>query len=286
MAELTTFKVGGCADILAWPENGDDIELLIKWAMERQTPWMVLGGGANILVSDRGVRGLVIATAAIDSIRKDGTSICAGSGSLISDVSAFAADEGMAGLDFIYSMPGSTGGAVWMNARCYGGEIGEVLEEVEYIDVEDPLPLRRKVLHPRRGDFSYKSSPFQKRKTIILESRYALGVAAPTRLWEKMKEHEEDRRSKGHFSGPCAGSVFKNDRKFGAPSGALLDSIGMKGIRMGGAQVSDQHANIIINNNGAAASDIAGLMDMMQGRAYAKLGCMLEPEIIKVGEWT
>lgn len=288
LKDFTTFQVGGPADILAFPKQRDDIITLIRWAQQSSVPWMILGGGANILVSDKGVRGLVIATSSMDGIRVEEELLIAGPGSQISDAAAFAADHNLEGLDFIYAMPGSTGGAVWMNARCYGGEISEILEWVDYIDGDHPeRGVQRLIpgMNTREGDFAYKKTPFQTKPWIILESAYRLRPAAGTPLWTRMKELENDRRSKGHFAAPCAGSVFKNNRDFGAPSGKLIDSLNMRGLQVGGAKISDQHANIIINTGTARASDIAQIIDRVQSRVHRELGFLLEPEVLKVGEW-
>lgn len=288
LKDFTTFQVGGPADILAFPGNQQDLLLLIRWARQNRIPWMILGGGANILVSDKGVRGLVIATSAMNDIRLDGELLIAGPGSRISDAAAFAADHNLEGLDFIYAMPGSTGGAVWMNARCYGGEISEILEWVDYIDGDRPDQGVQRLIPgvtTSYGDFAYKKTPFQVRPWIILESAYRLTPGSGNGLWKRMKELEDDRRNKGHFAAPCAGSVFKNNRSFGAPSGKLIDSLNMRGLQVGGAKISDQHANIIINTGNARASDIAEIIDRVQSRVEQELGFLLEPEVLKVGEW-
>ncbi len=285
LAELTTFKVGGPADILAVPASEADTLSLISWAEESRTPWMILGGGANVLVSDQGIRGLVILSSGLNGIRLEKNLLVAGPGSAISDVSAFAADHNLAGLEFIYSMPGSTGGAVWMNARCYGGEISEILAWVDYIEVDGAGGALRQRLVPGDGDFAYKISPFQARRRIILDSAYNLQDGNSRQLWKTMKEFQADRQSKGHFAAPCAGSVFKNNRAFGAPSGQIIDSLGMRGTVIGGAKISDQHANIIINRGNASARDISDLMDLMQQRVIDELGFDLEPEVLRIGQW-
>lgn len=169
-----------------------------------------------------------------------------------------------------------------MNARCYGSEIVDVLEWVEYIDV-DAGGIKR--LKARRQDFSYKRSPFQQTKNIILNSTYTLKPSRPAELWEQMRAHKRDRESKGHFYAPCAGSIFKNNRAFAAPSGKIIDSLNMRGTRVGGARISDLHANIIINENNATAADIAELIDLIHDRVLQERGFDLEPEVIKIGEW-
>ena len=284
MAELSSFRVGGRADIIVWPRSTQDIIAVIEWAEEHKIPWTSIGGGSNILIADRGIRGLVIVTTAMAGICREGNHLIAGPGVAISDLSAYAADRALAGLDFIYSMPGSTGGAVWMNARCYGAETADVLEWVEYIDVDGTAPQLKR-LTPDREDFSYKRSPFQQKKNIILNSAYALRPGNKAELWQQMRQHEADRRSKGHFSAACAGSIFKNNRNFGSPSGQIIDSLNMRGLRVGGARISELHANIIVNDKDATATDISQLIDMIHQRVLAERGFDLEPEVIKMGEW-
>ncbi len=285
MAELSSFKTGGSADIATWPESTEELLALVHAARAQNLPWIVLGGGSNILISDRGIRGMVILTTEMNDIRREGQRVIAAPGAPMSEVSARAANWGLAGLDFIYAMPGSSGGAVWMNARCYGSEIADVLEWTEYIDIDaDPLEVKRLAIHA--DDFSYKRSPFQRNRNIILESSYLLTLGKREELWKKMREHEDDRTRKGHFLAPCAGSIFKNNRSFGAPSGKIIDSLKMRGTRIGGAKVSDLHANIIINENTASAAEIARLIHLIHERVLEELGFDLEPEVIKIGQWS
>lgn len=281
LASHTTFRVGGPADLFARPANAADVAALLEMARAERIPWFVLGGGSNILVADRGVRGLVIDATSLGGIERDGPSIVCGSGAAMSDVSAAAADAGLGGLDFIYSMPGSVGGAVWMNARCYDGEIFDVLESVELVTPDGRIDTYL----PDPAHFGYKRSPFMEWASIMTRVRFRLEPAERSELWRRMRDHEADRRSKGHFAAPCAGSVFKNNRVFGAPSGRIIDSIGMRGTQIGGARISDLHANIIINTGDATAADIRALIELVHERVLAELGFNLEREVLYVGDW-
>lgn len=286
LAPYTTFAVGGPADLFAQPRSAEDAAALIRWARGQQLPLFILGGVANIVVSDRGIRGLVLHTGGMDCVERSGALLRAGAGSAISTVSARAADWELEGLDFIYAMPGTTGGAVWMNARCYDGEIAPILESVEYIQLADPAagPLH---YQPRAEDFAYKVSPFQDGTRLITAATFRLDAApgARDRLWRRMRELEADRRSKGHFAAPCAGSIFKNNRAFGAPSGRIIDQVGLRGFRIGNAKVSDGHANIVINAGGATAADIRAVVTEVVERVYRETGFRLEPEVLFVGDW-
>jgi len=282
LAEHTTFRVGGPADILARPRSASDLVRLLRFAEQETIPWFVLGGGSNVLVSDRGIRGLVIDTGALLGESLEGRHLTVGVGLPVSTASAYAADHGLAGLDFIYAMPGSVGGAVWMNARCYDGEISEVLAAVDFVEPDGSLAT----YVPRAEDFGYKRSPFMDRASIMTAVTFRLDPGDRESLWVKMREHEADRTAKGHFAAPCAGSVFKNNRAFGAPSGVLIDRLGLRGFQIGGARVSDRHANIIVNTGDATASDIRAVIEHVQRRVEAELGLTLEREVLYVGDWT
>lgn len=287
MAPHTSFRIGGPADVFAVPLIPHDVHELLRYANEARLPVFVLGGGANILVSDRGIRGLVIDMTKLTGVRSRGTVgdqfiVEAGAGLPISDASSWAARNGLEGLEFIYSMPGTVAGAVWMNARCYSAEIFDVLA---YVDVMTANGRERRY-QPAAEDFGYKVSPFQKSDSIMVNVGFRLKLGDRERLWEQMRSHESDRRRKGHFDLPCAGSFFKNNRSFGRPTGALLDEIGMKGVSRGGARVSDKHANIVVNTGSATASDVRALADHMASEARRLLGVELEREVLLVGDWS
>ena len=281
MSVHTTFKVGGPADVFASPANAADIVTLLKFAEEAGLQWFVLGGGANLLVADRGIRGLVIDMRAFDELRREGNELVLGAGLPVSDAAVAAAELGLGGLDFLYSMPGSVGGAVWMNARCYGRSVDEILSGVAYIDERHRLQY----YVPRRQDFAYKRSPFQTRRTVMYETRFRLHPEDPAELRRRMQTYYDDRAAKGHFSSPSAGSVFKNNHAFGAPTGKLLDQLGLRGYRVGGAKVSDLHANIVINTGNASAAEIRAVIEHMQAEAETRLGFELEREVLFAGEW-
>jgi UDP-N-acetylmuramate dehydrogenase len=281
LATHTTFQVGGPADLYAVPETTADLTTLLQFADREHLPRFILGGGANVLVSDRGVRGLVIDMVRFSGVEHSGTRIIAGAGAAISEVSAYAADHALAGLDFIYAMPGSVGGAVWMNARCYDGEIFPILGTV------NALSATGEQFHytPQAEEFGYKRSPFMTNDWVMTRVEFALSHGEPGLLWEKMRDHEADRRAKGHFAAPCAGSVFKNNRAYGRPSGAIIDSIGLRGYSVGGAKVSDEHANIVVNTGTATATEIRTVIEHVHDRVLEELGFDLEPEVLFVGDW-
>jgi UDP-N-acetylmuramate dehydrogenase len=278
----TTFRVGGPADLYVVPEDESDLPVIVSAAHKHGLPWFVLGSGANVVVSDAGFRGLVIDMTRLNRMSiQDHALLVADAGTLISDASAFAADHDLEGLEFIYSMPGTVGGAVWMNARCYDGEIAVVLDHVDLV-TGDGTGERYLA---KRDDFSYKRSPFQARRTIMVRAAFRLREGEGAVLWRAMRGYRKDREEKGHFDAPCAGSVFKNNRSFGIPSGRIIDEAGLRGFRIGGAQVSPRHGNIILNTGSATAADIRNLAEHIQHVVLEKRGFALEPEILFVGDW-
>ncbi|MFP4508607.1 MAG: UDP-N-acetylmuramate dehydrogenase [Spirochaetaceae bacterium] len=281
MSRHTTFEVGGPADLYIRPESSSDLQRALGFLRAKHIPVTVIGGGANVVVSDAGIRGAVIDTTAVSAISIEGTTVRVESGAMISDAAELTARSGLAGLEFLYSMPGTCGGAVWMNARCYGSSIDDVLESVRYVDEHTEV----RTLTAAHEEFAYKLSPFQLHDWTIIEAVFQLTPGNAEELTERMREYYEDRSVKGHFALPCAGSVFKNDRRFNAPSGKILDELGVRGMRIGGAQVSTLHANIIVNAGNARAQDIRDLTDRLREMVEAARGWTLEPEILFIGDW-
>jgi UDP-N-acetylmuramate dehydrogenase len=277
----TSFRIGGKADLFAEPLDEVDLLNLLYDLKEMEIPWFILGGGANILIADKGIRGMVISMARLDSVVLKGKILKLGAGLPVSDGAAYAADKSLKGLEFIYSMPGSVGGALWMNARCYGGEIAESLKGGEIINEK----LEREYIPFKKEDWAYKKSPFQNRNCIILSAEFDLREGNPSDLWSLMREIRKDREDKGHFRAPCGGSTFKNNRAFGAPSGQIIEETGLKGLRLGGAAISDWHGNILINEKNATADELDKLIRLVQKKVLERTGFLLEPELIRVGDW-
>ena len=281
LAPHTTFRVGGPADILASPRTVVELQQLSTTLHTLGIEPVIIGGGANILVSDRGVRGVVITTQNLSSVEIEATRVYAKAGTAISDVARQACEAGLAGLEFIYAMPGSVGGAVWMNARCYGSEISEVLSEVDCLQ----LTGERSTYTARADDFAYKVSPFQDGKRVITGATFHLRRGDHHHLATRMAEIERDRTRKGHFRHPSGGSTFKNNRAFGKPTGQIIDELGLRGTRMGGAAVSEEHGNIIVNDQGATAGEIRTLIEWVQREVERRTTLRLEPEVLFLGAW-
>ncbi len=279
--DRSTLKVGGRAELFSSPANADELADLIRLAAEYGVPVFTLGGGSNILISDRGIRGLVISLEHMNGFRIEGEMMICGAGSIISEAAEFAAESSRRGLQFLYSMPGTTGGAVWMNARCYGSSIEDSLSWVDRVRSDGT----RSRYIANGDDFDYKLSPFQKNGDYIVEAAFRTTSDTKAALWSEMLAYRRDRTAKGHFAAPSAGSIFKNNRRFGKPTGAIIDSLGLRGLTVGGAKVSDLHANIIVNAGNATANDIRGLVEEVANRVFDCYGYRLEPEIQYVGEW-
>ena len=266
MSAHTTFKVGGKADV--WVQPGKGIfpgyaASLLKAAREEGVPVFVLGGGANIVVSDRGIRGIVLDTGAFRGLAKrNGSSVSALAGTSVEELTTRLAGKGLSGMEFLAGMPGSVGGAVWMNARCYEKSVSDALIETVILDENRELQK----LPFRDEDFSYKKSPFQGREILILSARFAVRFREPGEIHGEMASYRRDRFEKGHYRFPSAGSAFKNNRDFGDPTGKIIDQLGLKGFSMGGARIAPWHGNIIINTGNAAAGDIKNLMNEVARR--------------------
>lgn len=279
MSRHTSFQVGGAADVFITPKSEADIAAVMKLA--RDYPCFFLGAGANILVADKGMRGVVVDMTGLVSCEVQKNAIVAEAGAAVSDVSMLAAGYGLAGLEFIYAMPGSVGGSVWMNARCYGRSVSEVLAFVDVVREDG----ERNRMEPAAEEFSYKRSPFQTKKWAIVRASFNLSPGDRVKILETMKEHRQDREKKGHFAAPSAGSMFKNNRQFGMPTGKLIDSLSLRGLHIGGAAVSEAHANIIVNTGHATAGDIHQLIRLIEGKVQEAYGFKLEREVLLVGDW-
>ena len=259
----------------------EELQAVLRLLSQLRSPFFLLGGGANLLVSDDGIREPVISLEKMNRITVDGCRIRAEAGASVEAVCTAALGSSLSGVEFLYRLPGSVGGAVRMNARCYDRSICEVLEEIVYFD-KNGEPMRRT---PEDGGFGYKQSPFQENGTVVTAAVFRLREGNPSQIEAEMRANESDRERKGHFRYPCAGSIFKNDRRFGKPSGMLIDEAGLRGLREGGAQVAPFHGNIIINTGEATSTEIRRLIETVRNRVFSAVGCLMEPEVVFAGDW-
>ncbi|MBA7520995.1 UDP-N-acetylenolpyruvoylglucosamine reductase [subsurface metagenome] len=284
MSSHTSFRIGGPADVFITPQNLKELKKIYNLCLNEELPFFLLGEGANSLVSDRGIRGIVIDLSLFSGsfFEPEKELFGAHCGMAISQTSLEARHFALSGLEFVYSMPGSVGGSIRMNARCYGFSVSDILAEVELLD--DNLQLKR--FRVFSEEFGYKKSPFQSGNLIILKGFFRLAPGNKEQIKAKMDQYKQDRTAKGHFLFPCAGSIFKNNRDFGRPTGKIIDSLGLKGYNIGGAEISKTHANLIVNTGKSKAADVLQLIEFIEEKVYAGFGYKLEREILLIGEWS
>jgi UDP-N-acetylmuramate dehydrogenase len=283
MSEHTSFRVGGPADVMTFPEDDADLKDLIVFAETKDFNYHILGGGTNLLVRDGGVRGIVInmADGFKEIVWSEGGKAVVGSGVKLKSLVGAAVERGLAGLEFASGIPGTVGGAVVMNAGAYGGEMKDVLEGVEVMGRKGRLTY----IPASELDFSYRYARIPERAAVVrAHMRFVAGEVEEIKA--RAAGFVAKRRSTPGIRLPNAGSIFKNpDDGAGArPAGQLIDEAGLKGASVGGASVSSVHANYIVNNGGATARDVLSLMAQIRDTVYGATGVVLEPEIKVIGE--
>ena len=279
MKKHTTFRVGGPADVLVQP---DETALAAILALCRQyhVSYSFIGNGSNLLVGDKGIRGVVIEmTDPMGNIEVDGTKITAQAGAMLSKIANTAASNGLGGMEFAAGIPGSVGGAVVMNAGAYGGEMKDIIEKVYVLDENGAqLELDRDAL-----DLGYRHSCIPEKKYIVTKVVLELVPRNEAEIRSEMKELNEKRAEKQPLQYPSAGSTFK--RPEGYFAGKLIMDAGLRGYQVGGAQVSEKHCGFVINKGDATAADICQLMRDVSDKVQAQFGVVLEPEVKMIGEF-
>lgn len=279
MANHTSFKIGGPADIFARPTNTDDLIRILKICADRQLPVLVMGNGTNLIVRDKGIRGLVIQiTDNMSAYEVTGEEILAEPGILLSRLSRIALKHELTGLEFAEGIPGTLGGAVTMNAGAYDGEMSFVVKEAEYLRPDGQVCL----LDNERLCFGKRSSFVQKDGGVVLRTRISLKKGDGKQIGAKMEEFRTKRREKQPLELPSAGSIFK--RPEGHFAGKLIQDCGLRGYRIGGAEVSGLHCGFIVNKGGASAKDVISLIKYVQDKVLADFGVELNTEVKIVGE--
>ncbi len=279
MSRHTTFKIGGPADYLVLPVSAQEVAAILRIAQEYALPVTVLGNGSNVLVLDKGIRGLVIkVNSEMSHITHQDTIIIAGAGASLSDVSRYAANHGLTGMEFAVGIPGSIGGAVYMNAGAYDGEMSHIVFAVTSVFPDSCM----KRFTQSKIDFRYRYSIFQINNSIICEVELKLQYGDIEAIANKMTDCTTRRETKQPIEMPSAGSTFK--RPPGYYAGTLIEQCGLKGLKIGGAQVSLKHAGFIINAGGATAKDVLALIKEVQTRVQDKYGVLLQPEVKVFGE--
>lgn len=280
MSLHTTFRIGGPADVWCRPNTIEDLIKTVKFASERNIPLQIIGNGSNLLVRDGGIRGIVIETTALIRITGHGDNMIeVECGASLSGLAAHVMERGLTGIEFAYGIPGTVGGAVFMNAGAYGGEIKQCVVETDYIDTSGNL-------HTLVGDehkFRYRGSFFTDNPgNIILRTRIKLSQGEKEQIQERMRDLMERRNASQPLQYPSAGSFFK--RPEGHYAGKLISDSDLRGKRCGDAEVSKKHAGFIINIGNADCSDVLCLMDSIQRTVKERFGVDLEPEVKIIGE--
>lgn len=277
MSAHTTLKLGGPADYMVFPRNGEEIAAMFREAAENGVPVTVIGHGSNLLVLDGGIRGLVICIGKnMRKITREGNSLKAQAGAMLGSAALEAAEAGLTGLEFASGIPGTVGGGVTMNAGAYDGEMAQVVTEVRGIR-PDGTAVR---LSREEMNFGYRHSVVQEKDFIVTEVTFELKPGDPAMIRARMSELNTKRSEKQPLDLPSAGSTFK--RPEGYYAAALIDQCGLKGYSIGGARVSEKHAGFLVNT-GTSSRDFLNLMKKVQAIVEERAGVRLEPEIRIVG---
>lgn len=277
MAKHTSFKIGGNADIYVCPETREQIAAVISAAKKEDVPFYILGNGSNLLVSDKGIKGAVISTLKCNNIRVEDDTIYADAGASLTAVCVAARDAGLTGLEFAYGIPGSIGGALFMNAGAYDGEMSFVVSLAESITPSGDVIVRK----TEELKLGYRESIYRENGEIITGVSLKLKKGEKEKISARMTELMTKRKTSQPLDFGSAGSTFKRPK--GAFAAALIDECGLKGRRVGGAEVSTKHAGFVINNGNATANDVLSLIKVIQDEVYEKKNIMLETEVIFVG---
>ena len=272
LKNYTSFAIGGPAELLLLPSSAEELASLCALLRTLGVKPLMLGNGSNVLAPDEGLRGAVIVTRRASDMKRRGESIVADCGASLTRIAAFAAEEGLAGLEFAYGIPGTLGGALIMNAGAYGGEMKDVTVRAEYLDGE----LRRRSAVGAELDFGYRRSRFGP-EDVVLRAELRLLPGQREEIKARCRELTEKRRASQPLELPSAGSAFK--RPASGYAAAMIDQAGLKGYTVGGAQVSGKHAGFVVNRGNATAADVKKLLEDVQRAVYDRTGILLEPEI-------
>lgn len=279
MAKHTSFRIGGPADVLAQPADEAELAALLKRAAEHAVPVTLIGNGSNLLVRDKGIRGLVIKLSnSFSDMKAVGNELTFGSGISLAMASKKAASLSLSGLEFAVGIPGTIGGAVYMNAGAYDGEMAKVVTSVRVMDREGKISE----LKASELAFAYRHTALQNSGLIVTSVTCVLQPDEADDIAAKMADFSQRRISKQPLELPSAGSMFK--RPPGYFAGTLIDQTGLKGYTVGGAQVSTKHAGFVVNVGGATAQDVLQLISDVQSKVFAAHGVRLEPEVLVLGE--
>lgn len=278
MSNHIHFKVGGPVDILLIPSRVNQVVETLKICKNENIPYFIIGNGSNLLVKDGGIRGVVIKLSNLLFIEVKDNTIKASSGTLLEDVSKKAVENSLTGFEFACGIPGSVGGAVFMNAGAYDGEIKNVIKEAEVLDRDGNIM----VLSKEELELGYRTSKVMKDNLLVLSATFELTKGDKKKIQERVDELTEKRESKQPLEYPSAGSTFK--RPEGYFAGKLIQDAGLKGASVGGAAVSEKHSGFVINKDGATAEDVLNLIAHVQNEVKKQFGVELHTEVRIIGE--
>lgn len=280
MSKHTTFRIGGSADFFVLPKTPKEVRGVVELCRKYHMPYYIIGNGSNLLVGDKGYRGVIIQIyKEMNDIEIKGTCIRAQAGALLSMIGNAALEAGLTGCEFAAGIPGTIGGAVVMNAGAYGGEMKDVLKDVTVLTDDSELL----VLNHKELELGYRNSVIAKKNYIVLGATLELESGEKSVIKATMDELKTRRVTKQPLEFPSAGSTFK--RPEGYFAGKLIDDAGLRGFRFGGAQVSEKHCGFIINRGNATAADVVALMNEVTEKVRAQFGVTLEPELKQLGEF-
>ena len=280
MKRHTTFRIGGPADFFLLPSTVDEVRGILEICREEELPYFILGNGSNLLVSDKGYRGVIIQLYRnFSNISVEGNEICASSGALLSQIAAAARNASLTGFEFAGGIPGTLGGAVFMNAGAYGGELKDVLKEAVVMTEQGEILT----LPVEKLDMGYRTSRIKKAGYLVLEARLVLEQGDMDKIRDITKDLTEKRVRKQPLEYPSAGSTFK--RPEGYFAGKLIMDAGLRGYQVGDAQVSEKHCGFVINKGNATAADVLTLIENVREKVQEQFGVTLEPEVKFLGEF-
>ena len=281
MAQNTSFRIGGPADILVTPSSDAKMAAVLRLVQKHNLSLLVMGNGSNLLVRDKGIRGMVLKTSGLKDVVREGNKVRAGAGMLLGALAQKTAGWGLSGLEFASGIPGTVGGAVVMNAGAYGGEMVQIIQAVFALN-----PQGEQVTIPKEKlELSYRHSIFQTAAYsgyIVTGVELLLQPRAVEAIKADIDDYTKRRLTKQPVDLPSAGSMFKRPQGYFAA--ALIEGAGLKGFTIGGAQVSPKHAGFVVNVGGATAADVIALVKAVQAKVLATKGVTLEPEVKIVGE--
>ncbi|MFS0778733.1 UDP-N-acetylmuramate dehydrogenase [Neobacillus sp. 3P2-tot-E-2] len=279
LSQHTTMKIGGPADIFIEPSSLENIQKVMTFLKERQIPWRAIGRGSNLLVSDKGIEGVVIKLGSgLDHLTINDSTITVGGGHSLVSLSTLISKKGLSGLEFASGIPGSVGGAVYMNAGAHGSDISKILTKAHVLFEDGSIEW----LSNDEMEFTYRTSVLQKKRPgIVLEAEFQLTKGDRTAIVSQMQKNKDYRKETQPWNFPCAGSIFRNPLPNYA--GKLIEDAGLKGYQIGGAKISEMHGNFIVNAGNATAKDVLDLIQYIKDTILNSNGIKLETEVEIIG---